>query len=59
MMILTAMFATSHFLGIIASLYPYFKGNYFSYRGAGERASVPLGIILIFEKSSATFSPGR
>jgi hypothetical protein len=53
------MFATSHFLGIIASLYLYFKGNYFSYRGAGERASVPLGIILVFEMSSATFSPGR
>jgi hypothetical protein len=53
------MFATSHFLGIIASLYLDFKGNYFSYRGAGERASVPLGIILVFEMSSATFSPGR
>jgi hypothetical protein len=27
--------------------------------GAGEKASVPLGIILVFEVSSATFSPGR
>jgi hypothetical protein len=53
------MFATSPFFGIIASLYRDFKWNYFSYRGAGERASVPLGIILIFEMSSATFSPGR